>query len=245
MKSLVYLSVIITTLISISAQASEISMIETQVNEAELIVKGTVSAIELGASIEGIPHTFVTFSDLTVYNGVVDGDEVTLRFAGGPYNEGTKYFFFDRRMPLFDIGETSILFVHNNTEYACPLVNCQYGRYRLSNGYIYSELGQELAIDDDENIIIVTTTPVLAEANEFHVPGTDYTFTKESSSAENFDLLPPLYIGETAANSILSETVFVDLVNSMLVDSSNPSDQFENADLKIEFSFEPFKSIAQ
>lgn len=111
----------------------------------------------------GLPHTFVTYHVERVYMGKGPTD-FTIRLVGGvadkPYEEidpttgqvvdsGPKVAEVST-MPLFDIGDRDILFVHHNGVAECPLAGCENGRMRLlkvdglTTPMLYNESGFQL-----------------------------------------------------------------------------------------------------
>jgi hypothetical protein len=110
------------------------------VARAEQIVIGTATAIREGEDVSGAPATFVTFSDLSVLKGSVEG-ELTLRFYGGGSG---RYVVRIPDMPQFQVGERAVLFVAGNGRDMCPLVGVWQGRFRVR---VDAALGTEV-VDD-------------------------------------------------------------------------------------------------
>ena len=120
--------------------------------ESELVFSGEVINVEYKKSLPtdssgGIPHTFVTYRVDNILKGSTAENTVTLRFVGGPSDE-TKFLMLPH-LPLFDKGESDLLFVAGNTEYGCPLAGCSTGRLRLVDGLTYNERGQMLMQTED------------------------------------------------------------------------------------------------
>jgi hypothetical protein len=115
---------------------------------AELVFDGTVTAVEYHDSTPestndvAVPHTFVTFAVNNVLKGTYNAATITLRFAGGMNANGRLLRVKDST--LFDTGERSILLVRGNEQFASPLVNWARGRFRLVDGFAYTENGHEL-----------------------------------------------------------------------------------------------------
>ncbi|MDJ0790027.1 MAG: hypothetical protein QNK05_24790, partial [Myxococcota bacterium] len=88
------------------------------------------------------PHTFVQFQVDEVLKGKDPGPTLTLRFSGG-WDGGSEMAFLADHT-LFDVGDQDVLFVTNHLGQACPLVECEGGRFRLINGKVHAESGREL-----------------------------------------------------------------------------------------------------
>ena len=83
------------------------------VNEAELIAIGKVTAIRNTWNADlGMPFTEVTFSDVEVLKGAVDGAELTLRFLGGRAPDGMTLKVAG--MPRFTVGDRAAVFSAGN-----------------------------------------------------------------------------------------------------------------------------------
>lgn len=83
-----------------------------------------------------MPHTFVTYDVVEIFRGslpVGGPSTLTLRFMGGlstnPNDPDTVAVV--SAFPLFDLDDTDFLYVHGNTNLACPLMNCELGRLRV------------------------------------------------------------------------------------------------------------------
>jgi hypothetical protein len=116
--------------------------------EAVLIFEGTVAEVASALSAptrdspRPIPHTFVTYRVSRVLKGDYSGETITLRFEGGA--EGDDTYLLVEGFPLFDAGETGVVFVRGNGASPCPLAGCARGRFRFVDGMTYSETGQEI-----------------------------------------------------------------------------------------------------
>jgi len=120
-----------------------------RVATADAVVQAVVRDIEYRMSEPNgeqppIPFTFVTFDIERVIRGQVDGGELTLRFHGGLFPDGR--FLDDPTVPLFDVGERSILLVSRNGELDVPLVGWRFGRLRVIDGRVYDDFGKPLLI---------------------------------------------------------------------------------------------------
>ena len=127
------------------------------VEDAQLIMQGVVTSVEYknsevpGPGYAALPHTFVTFAIERTFKGKAEkGGSITLRFEGGA--DGTGRAMLVPGMPMFDIGDRDILFVSKNRNGSCPLVGWEHGRFRVINGSVYTEQGQEVGVTDDEQL---------------------------------------------------------------------------------------------
>ena len=104
---------------------------------ANLIFRGKVASVRYRTSrggrngSEGVPYTFVTYAVSSVLQGSTPGTSITLRFIGGA--DGRGGFVEAEGVPLFEVGDEDILFVAGNGESGCPLVTCEFGRFRVLN----------------------------------------------------------------------------------------------------------------
>jgi len=128
---------------AVYAQAS-VPDITDLANAAQMVVHSRVSKVQYRMSATGdhgqpsVPNTIVTYDVLRSVRG--DGPTtVTLRYAGGPDGRGHVYQLSN--VPVFQVGDEDVLFVQNNGANACPLVNCNDGRYRVLHGAIYDGTG--------------------------------------------------------------------------------------------------------
>lgn len=100
------------------------------VAEADCIVRGTVTAVEVRAvSTPGgsVIRTFVTIAVEECVKGSAP-QELTLTLAGGRLGQKGALV---AGMPEFKIGDREILFVQGNGRLFCPLVGFYHGRYRV------------------------------------------------------------------------------------------------------------------
>lgn len=129
-----------------SAQTSIDASLAAFSSEADLVFQGTVADIQYAPSIEGIPHTFVTYRVEEVFKGSYRAPTLTLRFIGGVKIEGNVM----RRLsvshaPRFETGHQDLLMVKDNTQVQCPLVHCAQGRFRFDQGLVTTDSGEVLA----------------------------------------------------------------------------------------------------
>jgi hypothetical protein len=131
------------------------------VKNADYIFQGVVTQVDyrLSNGSPQLPYTFVTFKIEQLLKGQVNQQFVTLRFIGGP-NENTKKFLTVSGVPLFDVGERSILFVKDNGQSDCPLVGCQQGRLRIANNQVYTEDGVQILLNNQGKLVYGSLAPL-------------------------------------------------------------------------------------
>lgn len=133
----------------------EAADLETLTESSNLIVHGTVIGVEyVNATTdeEDIPYTHVTYQLQETLRGRAEGDTLTLQFVGGADGKGA--FLFVSGVPTFQEGDEDILFVRGNGEDDnCPLVHCEYGRFRIDRGKVYNTHGQPLRGMKDNHAI--------------------------------------------------------------------------------------------
>ncbi|MEM9388772.1 MAG: hypothetical protein AAGA68_27270 [Pseudomonadota bacterium] len=128
-----------------------VRQLQSIAQRADLVFVGTVTKIEYAQSApsigapRGAPHTYVTYHVEKTLSGEADGRHVTLRFLGGPLADGR--ITYADGFPLFDLGDRDLLFVAGNGRALCPLVQCSGGRFRLVDGYVYSEEGRVIELN--------------------------------------------------------------------------------------------------
>lgn len=148
---------------SVHAHVPE-SVFEAALIRSELVFEGEVidvgyahSTPPVGARHRALAHTFVTYRVDRIYRGWIadtgrDGSEFfTLRFMGGV--EGDDEYTYVSTIPLFDVGDQDLLMVQGNGRGICPLVGCRQGRYRLIDGFVYNEDGQEIISTAEANLL--------------------------------------------------------------------------------------------
>ncbi len=112
--------------------------------DSNLVFLGEVAKVEYRniQVYEGsapIPHVFVTYRVQKTLRGKV-GDLLTVRFVGGPDGQGN--FLSVSGVPQFQPGDQDLLFMSNNGSETCPLVMCEYGRFRVSRERVYNGEGE-------------------------------------------------------------------------------------------------------
>jgi hypothetical protein len=157
-RSLVAAGALLTTLSPVHAATIDPVSPRELVEDAQLILQGVVTNVEYKnseatSSGQGrLPHTFVTFAIEQTFKGsAAGGGHITLRFEGGP--DGTGKAMLVPGMPMFDIGDRDILFVSHNRNLPCPLVGWEQGRFRVLNGAVYTEQGQEVGVTAGEQLV--------------------------------------------------------------------------------------------
>lgn len=177
------------------------SSLDHLAERANLIFKGQVIKVEsrfaqpLPNQKRPAPYTFVTYQVEQTLKGELTESTMTLRFAGGPYNKD-EYTLVDG-LPLMDVGDRDVLFVRDNGEDPCPLVECSSGRFREIDGFIFNELGQSIELTEDNQIRFGKA--VSLEDVQSHKMSEDIQLTRYESelvdeymSVENFRDTQPL-----------------------------------------------------
>lgn len=101
------------------------------VHRAEVVAVGTVTGIqERWDAARQAPFTDVTFANLTVLKGNIDGTAMTLEFLGGHTPDGAILTISD--IPQFIIGEKAVVFCAGNRQDFYPLVGLWQGRMRVT-----------------------------------------------------------------------------------------------------------------
>lgn len=139
--------------------------------EANLVFVGEVAKVMYRkAHIEGgegeLPYTIVTYRVRDVLRGKSPGDTFTMRFQGG--SDGQGGFVEVSGVPLFQTGEQDLLFVRNNGEKGCPLVDCERGRFRILKDAVYNTHGAPVRGMSETRIIARGAPP--EEFRKFRYP---------------------------------------------------------------------------
>ncbi|MBB5519873.1 hypothetical protein [Amphiplicatus metriothermophilus] len=124
--------------------------------EANLVFRGRVAKVEYRLSEPtdeepGLPHAIVTYRVSKTYRGKTEADTFSMRFIGGP--DGMGGFLDLSGVPFFEEGEEDILFVRHAGQEGCPLVLCEYGRFRVYQGGVYNTHGSPVRAIIDDNAI--------------------------------------------------------------------------------------------
>ena len=129
-----------------SLQSEHKGNLKELIEGSNLIASGRVTSVKyvnIKAEGEGeIPHTIVTYKLQESFRGKrPSGDALSLLFVGG--SDGKGNFLSVSGVPQFQKGEEDILFVSSNgSNEQCPLMNCEYGRYRIHQNQVYNTHGQ-------------------------------------------------------------------------------------------------------
>ena len=146
--------------------------LDARIARADQVLHGTVIDIQYAASVDlgpdtmSFPHTFVTARVDTPIKGGQAGDEVTLRFGGGPTDDDRVLMISD--IPLLGMGDEVVLLVADNGASACPLVDCAEGLVRISDGRAYDSGGVSLSLDGRDTLR-AGLRHAIPEATEFTV----------------------------------------------------------------------------
>jgi hypothetical protein len=126
--------------------------------KSDLVFSGKVIDVQYKDSLDGIPHTFVTYQVDAVIFGRPDDKQITLRFMGGRQQKGEVIRYLDvSETPEFQVGDTDVLFVSKNTSNICPLADCNAGRFRNRDGVLTSDDGRAIIETADRSYAISAT----------------------------------------------------------------------------------------
>lgn len=93
-------------------------------------------------SPNGLPHTFVTYQLDKVLRGRIRSETLTLKIPGGADGQGGVYNV--TTAPQFASGQVDVLFIGDEDENGCPLVECVDGRFRVEEERVYNGWGVPL-----------------------------------------------------------------------------------------------------
>lgn len=133
--------------------------------------------------------TFVTFGIERAFKGSAQsGSSITLRFQGGPDGQGKAMMI--PGVPMFDVGDRDILFIRGNGTQIAPLVGWEQGRYRIVQGMVYSDAGEEVWLTDRAKVALgkqhalqeVVTHDLAETAMEFGLEGKKPNWTPLSGA---------------------------------------------------------------
>lgn len=129
------------------AEPQEGGQLEELIQKANLVIVGEVAEVEyVMARTEGdgedpLPFTIVTYKVDDALRGKPTGETLSLQFIGG--TDGRGGFLTVSGVPQFQEGERDLLFIAGNgANETCPLVECEYGRFRLHQNRVYNTHGQ-------------------------------------------------------------------------------------------------------
>ncbi len=129
------------------ADPSSVGDLKKLTSAASLVFHGKVKSVTYrNATLQGggvMPYSFVTFTVGEKLKGEA-APEITLRFMGGTNGRGG--FTMISGVPAFSVGDEDLLFVAGNGEQGCPLVQCEFGRYRVLDGAVYEAHGAAVKI---------------------------------------------------------------------------------------------------
>ena len=136
------------------ASAQPEDALDGSIERAAAVIEGEVIRLET-ESIDWtpagrrVPFTRVTYRVHESFKGA-HGSEVTLRFIGGPTEDG-RLVMRVSDVPQFEVGDRDFLFVGEEPRSSravpriCPLVRCQEGRLRLRDGLVRGVAGAPIA----------------------------------------------------------------------------------------------------
>lgn len=136
-----------TASLSTVASFKEASLKKLTAN-ASAVFQGEVLDIQYQDSVEGIPHTFVTYQVEKDLVGSNVGRKVTLRFIGGVKKISDTHFetLEVSNVPEFEVGAKNIIFIDANNDGQCPLVNCSSGLFRVKDQQVFDHSGRALKL---------------------------------------------------------------------------------------------------
>ena len=155
-----------------ATEGSESTNLESLVDQSTLVFVGHVIEVDYRMSEPrsedevSLPHTIVTYEIAKILYGEPVGDFFAMRFEGG--SDGRGGFMHVSNVPLFQVGDEDLLFVSGNGEDGCPLVMCEWGRYRILTGDTYNTRGVPVQLID-KNHVIARGLPI-TEFRSFRYP---------------------------------------------------------------------------
>lgn len=93
-----------------------------------------------------------------------------MRFQGG--SDGQGGFVEVSGVPLLQPGEQDLLFVRNNGEKGCPLVDCERGRFRILKDAVYNTHGAPVRSVSEARIVARGAPP--EEFRRFRYPAPQF-----------------------------------------------------------------------
>ena len=154
-------------------------------DEANLVFIGRVTRVDYrlarGAPEDaGLPHAIVTYDVSEVLRGRAP-KTFTMRFIGGP--DGRGRFLDAGGVPQFQVGDQDLMFVSSNGEAGCPLVMCEWGRYRVLRGGTYNNAGFPVRAVVKTNAIARGTAPAELRTLRYPAPRFDDLIQNEEVRA--------------------------------------------------------------
>lgn len=145
------------------------------VNRAEFSFRGTVIEKNERLSVEGIPYTFVTYNVDEVISGDYSGGTITLKYVGGEFANGNR--LTASNSPDIKVGENSILMVQQSTDTGCDFVECENGRFIISN---------DAVIASNESAIRINALGRSEYTSALDFQGSDKSSSATSSNVADF-----------------------------------------------------------
>ena len=142
------------------------------VSEADLILVGTVIALEGKRLSNGAITTHITFNDINVVKGKIAYSTYTLEMLGGTV--GREHFDIPGA-PTFTQGETYVLFIKGNSSSMFPLVGATQGQFNVRHDHT----GETAVLLDTHNRVITgidsNNAIVTEESVTSHALGSQYS----------------------------------------------------------------------
>ncbi len=138
---------------------------------ANLVVIANIQDVKyVNVPIKGedhtIPNGLVTISILKTLRGKAPGKTMTLRFLGG--SDGLGGILGVNGVPMFEAGEINLLFITGNGNAACPLANCEWGRFRVLKDAVYNTHGSPVLSVSNGHVVAHGVPP--KELTTIHFP---------------------------------------------------------------------------
>jgi hypothetical protein len=124
--------------------------------QSNLVIRGRVAKVEYKLSEPGegegaLPFTIVTYQIGDVLRGKPSGETFTMRFVGG--SDGMGGFLEVSGVPQFEEGDEDLLFISGSGEQGCPLVLCEWGRFRILQSGVYNAKGSPVRAVRGKNAV--------------------------------------------------------------------------------------------
>ncbi len=132
-------------------EAAELGFLGQVIDVSYSVEKTGGEGGDKSAEPSELPVVYVTYAVEKVLFGKPADEKLTLRFLGGP--DGMGGFFSVSGTPRFQLKEQDVLFVRGNGAEGCPLVTCQYGRFRVLRGGVYDAFGVAVQAIVDQGVI--------------------------------------------------------------------------------------------
>lgn len=122
-----------------------------------------------------IPNTFVKLAIKTTYRGAAPNGPLELRFLGGP--DGRGGIMGLNGVPMFNVGDANVLFISGNGATACPLVHCEWGRFRIHQNAAYTTHGTPVVAVEKLKVTARGAAPAALTTVRFPAPSFDAVMT--------------------------------------------------------------------